>query len=99
MTHTPGPWLLDDDTLDVFSLSLGDAPAYIASLLVDDNGGWRLRKRDVDANARLITAAPELLAACKQWLAFYDKAVRQECFGDEPGIEAMRSAVLKAEGV
>ena len=49
------------------------------------------------ANARLIAAAPDLLAVCRSWLAHYDNWVRDPIIGDEPGIAEMRDAIAKAQ--
>ena len=40
----------------------------------------------------------DLLAACEIWINHYDEFVRQDVFGDETGIEAMREAIKKAKG-
>ena len=54
MTHTPGPWTVDDN--------------YIMCRY-DGNGNYICRMlgrgEETDANATLIAAAPDLLAACK----------------------------------
>ena len=61
--HTPGPWVEDGQTGSVWQ---GPGP-------VDRKNGLRIAVVDIStdraeedrANARLIAAAPELLAACK----------------------------------
>ena len=62
MSHTPGPWEIDDDTLDVIALKAGDAPAYMACQPAYP-AGRQLGEAEVKANVRLIAAAPDLLAA------------------------------------
>jgi hypothetical protein len=57
--HTPGPWGVDDPHL-VWAESVGE---YVATTRVE---GWEtLSREQVEANARLIAAAPELLEALK----------------------------------
>lgn len=51
MTHTPGPWALRRHAVNHQTLT-GDAPGLIADI-------------HDDANARLIAAAPDLLAALR----------------------------------
>jgi hypothetical protein len=58
MSFTPGPWEIEGEGQDTVGiLSVGDNH-YIAKLT-----GWAHSKQD--ANARLISAAPELLEALK----------------------------------
>lgn len=58
MSHTPGPWKVDDSHL-VFASVLGE---YVANTLVEEHLDLVPREQ-VEANARLISAAPDLLAA------------------------------------
>ena len=67
-THTPGPWhLIPSQTSD--SLTVGRSPAYdpnpiawVPPVRIDIGLNWGEAK----ANARLIAAAPDLLAALSQ---------------------------------
>ena len=87
-TNTLGPWAVDDDTLDVIALSVGDAPACIACQPAYPSGR-PLEEDEIMANVRLIAAAPELLAACK--LALKD--------GNQQYVQfIVRDAIAKAEG-
>lgn len=62
--------------------------------------------RDLDSvgmppdNARLIAAAPKLLAACKAALSAYDRAYAGEPKASWSGkdVDAMRQAIIEAEG-
>jgi histidinol-phosphate/aromatic aminotransferase/cobyric acid decarboxylase-like protein len=88
MTHTPGPWEIDDDTLDVIALTIGDAPAYIACQPTSPTGR-SLAEEEIRANLRLIAAAPDLLAAAKLVLEA----------GDQEYVKfIVRDAISKAEG-
>ena len=64
MSHTPGPWEIDDDTLDVIALTAGDAPAYIACQPASP-AGRQLGEAEVMANVQLIAAAPDMLDALR----------------------------------
>lgn len=95
--HTPGPWrsaagsiITEDDTRCI--------------AVIEDDGGYEAPEAERDANAFLIAAAPELLAAAEKLLS------TQEAYSDAefPGstlLDALdiakselRSAVTKAKG-
>lgn len=91
VAHTPGPWELSAKEgreghrqihKDGYSLALVCARASSPA-----SGPQYFEK---DANARLIAAAPDLLAALKH-LMRYD-------FGESDGAKAGRAAIAKAEG-
>lgn len=72
MTHTDGPWEVLDKGDDEYSIDVGVGPfvggephLFIATV----HGGMSAGEHK--ANARLIAAAPELLAACKRLVASY----------------------------
>ena len=87
-THTPGPWKSDGMLiLARFDSSSGPFP-------VAQTAGFRGVEVDC-ANARLIAAAPELLAACWEALKW--------CGDNHPAVElpieaALKAAIEKAEG-
>jgi hypothetical protein len=80
-THTPGPWLVTTNQQAIKSLN-GSTIAQLVSPHVND------------ANARLIAAAPELLAALKE-AAVYIQSFR-DTEADIALTKAM-SAIAKAE--
>ena len=100
--HTPGPWRLEADPAHFDSLTTvtggqrmnAQPHAWPAYPLTAQVGGMAAL-HEMQANARLIAAAPELLAALKGML---------EVFGDEFGIgdssvcDDARAAIAKAEG-
>lgn len=65
--HTPGPWRIEDPMPASFSVMAPDRPGHpneyriIASVDTDVECGILLQ--EAEANARLIAAAPDLLAA------------------------------------
>ena len=69
--HTPGPWFVFPGTYCVggpFVPDPGDDPGQRTAAVAVC--GTRLRfKAEAEANARLIAAAPDLLAACEEYLA------------------------------
>lgn len=63
--HTPGPWHPTEDGCDFYVEPLGDSTVAVCSVLpIDSRGqlGDYTRGATTHANARLIAAAPELLA-------------------------------------
>jgi hypothetical protein len=100
MTHTPGEWTTD--RLDPEGIAIYADHRRIA--LVNDEID------EVDANAKLIAAAPDLLAALKAALPYLEHSVkfyryqqaghefwpnREEAEGN---ITEARAAIAKAEG-
>ena len=91
--HTPGPWEVrpssnpKNGTLwrDVVSTGCEYSPSYVGEAL--------------EADARLIAAAPELLEALDELLAELDsREPPQGCiYRDTGGMELARSAIAKAE--
>lgn len=92
MTHTPGTWKIGDTTYPRSVWGVGEIPVY-ADL---PNGHWQTLARlpgtgpVTEANARLIAAAPDLLAACRI------AAEYSSLDGDDS--RAIRAAIAKAEG-
>ena len=89
--HTPGPWRIGSRQTST--------PSYIDA---GKGFNYRLitRVRDVDmdegkANARLIAAAPDLLAACVEMVA---GNMGQPRGVGVPALDAMRAAIDKATG-
>lgn len=110
MKHTPGPWRIEpvlcngnpNNTHMVCGGRTG-TPAeqcYIADCRVSS---YYRTKEETDANAHLIAAAPELLAACKR----FEKELREFVESEKGDIDnfpsqdlmyAILAAIAKAEG-
>lgn len=60
--YTPGPWSIDGPSMGFASLYNADGKFVFA--LAAPTAEDRIPKREVEANAALIAAAPELLEAC-----------------------------------
>ena len=102
MKHTPGPW-----EIDRFSFR-GELPYLIATkfdvicLFQQHN---RIRVEDVEANAHLIAAAPDLLAACEKAKQFITNGVELGYIRlpdkPDPALDTLPqicAAIAKAEG-
>lgn len=78
--HTPGPWIAHGPVVTANG-------SRIAQTHFGDN---------CDADARLIAAAPYLLAACKRMVGYYQAGHLSEFNG---AMNQMVDAIAKAEGV
>ena len=109
-SHTPGPWtadkLNDRCTFNIFATGFNSAMCQVS---VMENSSRLVSGREVEANAKLIAAAPELLAALKWALAALDASRPNPEFYDQPKedigkaleytaskMEAARAAIAKA---
>lgn len=86
-THTPGPWLIDWET-ETIHASYDEGSGHIAEMRAG-----KLTWHDRHANARLIAAAPDLLAALEYALA-YPAALKSNA----GFIEEVKVAIAKAKG-
>lgn len=88
--HTPGPWIQGCEDFP----NSGDIYAEDGSLIAEVfvNG----EPESMVANARLIAAAPDLLALLEDWLASFVDSIE----GGEADelVEATRKAISKATG-
>ena len=98
--HTPGPWTYSDGNLHVHG---GPFSLPLAEVKFPSSGAWDGQLAEqVEANARLIAAAPDLLAACVETLKQMQAAV--DLYGDKtPATAGMvhaaclsRAAIAKA---
>jgi len=86
--HTPGPWKYEPGTKTIRSV-----PANYWLATLDSWDGMV----DNEANARLIAAAPDLLATLKMCLPFVER-VRAQSGGDGAiTLAVARDAIAKAE--
>lgn len=94
MGHTPGPWGYDAERREIFSDTDEHGCGWIALVLGNDSNERRLPPGEQAANANLIAAAPDLLAACEELLIYlgdWDDMENETC-------AAARKAIAKAKG-
>ena len=94
--HTPGPWEFSThyDHPKDYAITAPDGQTVAIALRVFERNsmdGWTPLDKKTEANARLIAAAPDLLAACKNIQDNFDKNLT------EP-MRIINEAVVKAEG-
>jgi len=92
MKHTPGPWSVYDQYSERPEIRGPEESGVLVCVMA----AWGVAAdtpSPTQANARLIAAAPELLALCKEWA----KAWEEGEFS--PDITSrMNAAIAKAEG-
>ena len=89
--HTPGPW--------DFMPPLGEGLPAVLSKHVNEGGNFYVAQCNIDADARLIAAAPELLAALTAALGCMVARPAGSRTADEArAFDAIRAAIAKAEG-
>lgn len=88
--HTPGPWTHEGqgDITGIEDNGFGRGPVDVCSVYLRTVEGRH------EANARLIAAAPDLLAALNTWLAQYSAEEYEDC----PEVVQTRAAIAKATG-
>lgn len=106
--HTPGPWRFDGEIDAVVSSAgqlrrsalMGDYRGVIIASLVESHGGRGARPEaapEATANAALIAAAPDLLAACEIALKDSRSAPRGKGLSDDVA-DILADAIAKARG-
>ena len=98
MSRTPGPWIRDRES--GFDCDVRAANGRkIASVNVQNQPkskeGWALRKKENEANARLIASAPELLEALEEIVSAADGDGWSHLDAD---LRKARAAIAKATG-
>lgn len=83
-THTPGSWKCWAGETGEFNITVDDG------VTICSRSAWGHRANESRANAHLIAAAPELLAALRAVVAVADRKT------DE--FDRARAAIAKAEG-
>jgi hypothetical protein len=99
--HTPGPWHLDRSTL-ISAYVMAENGRHVVSLPVGA-GWWHSPKSEWDnsqdgADARLIAAAPDLLAALEAILAADNAPLVLSDSHSVALLDGARAAIVKATG-
>jgi hypothetical protein len=103
--HTPGPWSVEDVTSgydhDIclgYKVPNAGHPTLLATVFFDQDNDGPISASQANANARLIAAAPSLLAACKESIRLLT-AYGDPFNGDDwQAVQDIRAAVALAEG-
>lgn len=90
--HTPGPWFYwNEDSTICVQAKRDDFHKVVVNWPGFDSCGLSLKKQK--ANARLISAAPDLLAACEEFVRKCESGEARS----KRSYEQMKSAIRKAK--
>lgn len=109
--HTPGPWSVEDPMgadVGLWIVQSDLEPRQWSSIAIvtddedgqaRDEGGRFIGRAEQEANARLIAAAPDMLAALKAFMAEHDDTYDGEPMsaGMSEFIDKARAAITTAE--
>jgi hypothetical protein len=96
--HTPGPWKVDAEGKDRYIVAQHETGEYTFALL-RHGFGMSGSKQELEANARLIAAAPSLLAALEDLLDLGRAGFIQGAdIAVTRAVEEARAAVAAARG-
>ena len=99
MKHTKGEWVIDKDNTMVAILKDG-VYKYIADCNPHHFSNSELDDEECEANAKLITASPDLLEACKDMLDTLEEQLTYDAKENEDiimAIDKVTNAINKAE--
>ena len=112
--HTPGPWIVDLRTGCFAIIKQTDKMTCLCGAnedaIVFQNGRWKESSQgayryltdEQEANARLIAAAPDVLAALEAAREFITDGMAMGFVGmpeDETVLEVIEAAISKAKGI
>ncbi len=92
-TFTPGPWQIEDCTPGE-STGLRFEVGTKDSVIARTTDGWK----EARANARLIAAAPDLLAQCKEFEKCLTHLINSGDSGADLERDKLREILAKVEG-
>jgi hypothetical protein len=110
VTHTPAPWfVVQGEDATEFHINTDPRPEAVSLNVATAWGGGDEMNATVPANARLIAAAPDLLAVAKQIQNLGERLLTGELDPPQPPhykgsfalselLTAARAAIAKAEG-
>jgi hypothetical protein len=75
--HTPGPWTVRDNKNGTLGIDAKEPDGtYCQPARVNGDADDPVYGPTTRANARLIAAAPDLLAACKEWAEIWQPGMK-----------------------
>lgn len=92
--HTPGPWTVDRPSAPKYATGINADGFQVVLWLPDPEKSSKTRE-ELDANARLIAAAPEMLEALE--LVYRDLIANGEN-ADAEQLTVVKTAIRKAKG-
>lgn len=97
--HTPGPWFANKNTAGYYDISTGDTDYSPSFAAAHQNPYMQVDADVLDANARLIAAAPDMEDGYRRILESVGMRPGHVAYLSRADIEAIaRAAIAKAEG-
>lgn len=97
--HTPGPWGVFADGGDCPGIEADSFSVVVYGKSDEDDCGVQGRSDGEKlANARLIAAAPELLAKLNEVLDFYDALPSEHADGEAELLDSVTALITKTTG-
>jgi len=93
--HNPGPWIIIDDLEATLNNEVPGRTEPVIEIGNRDEGHTACYATNI-CDAKLICAAPELLAACVEALSLFDN--HPECYEEIGTLEVLKQAIAKATG-
>jgi len=95
INHTPGPWIANGNEIAAPEFNGGIATYYVRVASMDDTRETGWNAPTIKANARLIAAAPDLLAALQDIVEYLGEDVDN---GLDELLTNARAAIATAKG-
>ena len=99
MRHTPGPWVVRTIDQSLATVETQDGEYIICNAAQLRGDDWKTEHAERKANARLIAAAPELLAALQRLVSVIEKQVASPHLAERASpLAQAKAAIEKATG-
>ena len=98
--HTPGPWTAVPCIREGYWIAVNKQPFSVVATLDEEGRYGAIEGDNAEANARLIAAAPDLLAVVEEAIERYGKPGGPWNVPTDPGgwMDRAKAAVTKARG-
>ncbi len=106
-THTPGPWRVSRISgipigveRVIAEIGGGSYSEMICNSILPEDNEWKQQKRRINADMRLIAAAPEMLEVLEWFVAAHKNGQCGFKFNDENnrGLDEINRVIKKAKG-
>lgn len=98
-SFTPGPWVVRTIDQSLATVETQDGEYIICNAAQLRGDDWKTEHAERKANARLIAAAPDLLAALQRIVAVLDKQVASPHLAERASpLTQAKAAIAKATG-
>lgn len=96
MKHTPGPWRYSPQVVPSYGFYIQTEDMSHKNTFIGDVGGGLQQPQEIEANAKLIAAAPELMDMLGELIRAGQEALDYQ---DGSGKPILQEAIWKAQGI